>query len=202
MAEAVFQKKFRYHHGQLREALIESALNILKEKGPAGLNLRALAQATGVTQAAPYSHFRDKDDLLAAAAEAGFQRLALQMAEDAAGLRDTRARIEKLMASYIRFAVENKALFQLMFSSELADMKNHPTLAMTAGKSYALISAALSKRLQPGEDTPFLTVALWSLCHGITSLIIDEKINLKQFGADSVDDFIKRTVGLFSGHLA
>jgi len=80
-------------------------------------------------------------------------------------------------------------------------MKNYPTLAMTAGKSYSLISAALSKRQAPAEDTPFLTVAIWSLCHGLTSLIIDEKINLKQFGADSVDEFIQRTVGIFSSHL-
>lgn len=202
MTEAVFQKKFKYHHGQLREALIESALTILKEKGLEGLNLRALALATGVTPAAPYSHFRDKNDLLAVVAEAGFQRLALQMAEDATGLKDTRTRIEKLMTSYIRFAAENKTLFRLMFSSGLADMKNHPTLAMTAGKSYALISAALSRRQNPAEETPFLTVAIWSLCHGITALIIDEKINMKQFGAESVDDFIKRTVGIFSGHLA
>jgi AcrR family transcriptional regulator len=200
-AEAVFQKKFKYHHGQLREALIESALNILSEKGIEGINLRALAQATGVTPAAPYSHFRDKDDLLAAVAEAGFQRLALQMAVDATGLKDTQARIGKLMTSYIRFAVENKALFHLMFGSGLLDMKNYPTLAMTAGKSYSLISAALSKRQAPAEDTPFLTVAIWSLCHGLTSLIIDEKINLKQFGAASVDEFIRRTVGIFSSHL-
>jgi AcrR family transcriptional regulator len=202
MTEAGFQKKFRYHHGQLREALIDSALKILKEKGLDGLNLRALALATGVTQAAPYSHFRDKDDLLATVAEAGFQRLALQMAEDATGCRDTRTRIEKLMVSYIRFAAENKNLFQLMFGSNAADMKNYPTLAMTAGKSYALISAALSKRQNPSEETPFLTVAIWSLCHGLTSLIIEEKISLKQFGSDSVEDFIKRTAGIFSGHLA
>lgn len=201
-AEAVFQKKFKYHHGQLRGALIESALNILKAEGIEGINLRALARATGVTPAAPYSHFRDKDDLLAAIAEAGFQKLALQMAEDATGLKDTRARIEKLMASYIRFAVENKALFRLMFSSGQVDMKEHPTLAMTAGKSYSLISAALSRRQAPAGDTPFLTVAVWSLCHGLTSLVIDEKISLQQFGAAGIDDFIQRTVGLFSAQLA
>jgi len=201
MAEAVFQKKFKYHHGQLREALIESALNILKEKGIKGLNLRDLARATGVTPAAPYSHFSDKDELLAAVAASGFQRLALQMAEDATGCRDTRSRIEKLLTSYVRFAMENKPLFQLMFSGTQAQMKDHPILAMTAGKSYALISAALSKRQAPAEDTPFLTVAVWSLCHGLTALIIERKIKLEQFGAATVDEFIKRIVGIFSGHL-
>jgi len=200
-ATVVFKKKVKYHHGQLREALIESALNILKEKGITALSLRNLAKATRVTQAAPYSHFRDKDDLLAAVAETGFQRLALQMAEDATGMHDTRERIEKLVASHIRFALENKHLFRLMFSRELAEMKRYPTLAMTAGKSYALISAALSRRAAPAEDTRFMTVALWSLCHGLTTLIIDEKIKLEQFGAASVDAFVKRAIGIFSGHL-
>ncbi len=201
MTDAIFQKKFRYHHGQLREALIEASLDIISTKGIDGLNLRALATATHVSPAAPYSHFRGKEDLLAAVAEAGFQKLALQMAEDATGYKDTQTRIEKLIASYIKFATGNKPLFRLMFGGA-GDMKDYPTLAMTAGKSYALISAALSKRQNAGDDTPFLTVALWSLCHGLTSLIIDDKIKLEQFGATDVDDFVKRTVGLFSGHLA
>lgn len=201
VAKTVSQKKFRYHHGELRSALIDAALEILKEGGMEGISLRALAQATGVTQAAPYSHFRDKDDLLAAVAETGFQRLALQMAEDATGMRNVQERIEKLMASYVRFAVTNKPLFQLMFSRELSEMKNYPTLAMTAGKSYALISAALSGRNATAEDTRFLTVTIWSLCHGLTTLIVDNKIRLEQFGAAGIDEFVRRTVEPFSGKL-
>ncbi len=199
--KTVFQKKFKYHHGQLREALIESALHILREKGIEALSLRNLAKATQVTQAAPYSHFRDKDELLAAIAETGFQRLALQMAEDATGQKDTQGRIEKLVSSYIRFAQENKPMFRLMFSRELAEMKRYPTLAMTAGKSYSLISAALSRRTAATEDALFMTVAIWSLCHGLTTLIIDDKINLEQYGAANIDAFVQRTVGIFSSHL-
>ena len=82
---SVSQKKFKYHHGELRSALIEAAVDILATSGMENLSLRVLARATGVTQAAPYSHFRNKDDLLAAVAETGFQRLALQMAEEATG---------------------------------------------------------------------------------------------------------------------
>lgn len=195
------QKIFRYHHGQLREALISSALRLLNEEGVESLSLRALAKISGVTQAAPYSHFSNKDELLAAVAETGFQRLALQMAEDATGCRDTRERIEKLMTSYIRFAVENKSLFRLMFGRELSDMKKYPTLAMTAGKSYSLISAALSKRQSAEMDARFLTVAVWSLCHGLTGLILDEKINPEQFGAADTTAFVRQTVDIFSTHL-
>lgn len=201
MTEALLQKKFRYHHGQLREALIEAALGIISDQGIEGLNLRALAQATQVSPAAPYSHFRDKQDLLAAVAEAGYQKLALQMVEAATGCKDARTRVEKLVASYIRFALDNKPLFRLM-SGGAGDMKEYPTLAMTAGKSYALISAALSKRENTATDTPFLTVAIWSLCHGLTALIVDDKIQLEQFGAAGIDDFVRRTIALFGEQLS
>lgn len=200
--EGTSRKKFKYHHGNLREALIAAALDILQNDGIDQLSLRNLARATGVTQAAPYSHFRDKDELLAAVAESGFQQLALQMAEDAAGLRDARARIEKLMGSYLRFARENTPLFRLMFGRELSDMKKFPTLAMTAGKSYALISAALSARASQEVETRFLTVAVWSLCQGLADLIVSGKIEPAQFGVTDVEDFVKKTVGVFSGHLA
>jgi AcrR family transcriptional regulator len=198
-----FQKKFRYHHGHLRESLLAAALDILAQAGSGELSLRQLAKATGVSQAAPYTYFRDKDELLAAVAETGFQRLALQMAEDATGASSARGRIEKLVASYIRFARENKPLFQLMFGRELADMKKFPTLAMTAGKSYALISAALATRTAGKEtgDTRFLTVAIWSLCHGLTTLLVEERLKPEDFGAATADDFVRRTVDLFAAQL-
>lgn len=199
---ADLQKKFKYHHGNLRDALLRAARDLLETEGVEGLSLRALAKATGVTQAAPYSHFRDKDDLLAAIAEEGFQRLALQMAEDATGAASTRQRIERLMVSYIRFAQQNKALFQIMFGRELSDLRQYPTLAMTAGKSYALISTALANRLKGEVDARFMTVTLWSLCHGLTTLIIEQKLDPKSFDTETVEDFISRTVGVFASHLA
>lgn len=197
-----FQKKFRYHHGNLRDSLLAAALDILSTQGIEALSLRALAKATGVTQAAPYSHFRDKDDLLAAVAESGFQRLALAMVENATGAYTPQERIEKLVTSYIRFALDNKPLFGIMFGREVENMKKYPTLAMTAGKSYALISAALSKRTNQQEDTRFLTVAIWSLCHGLTTLIIGEKVDPAQFGAADLEAFVRRNVGILSSHLA
>lgn len=194
-------KKQHYHHGELRTALIDAALTILTTQGMDALSLRPLARAVGVTQAAPYSHFRDKDDLLAAIAEVGFQRLALRMVDAATGLSGIQPRIERLVSAYIHFAVENKALFQLMFSRELSVMKNYPTLAMTAGKSYSLFSSVLSKRIAPGEDAAFMTVIIWSLCHGLTTLIVDEKINLAQFGANDIDAFVRRAVNVLADKL-
>lgn len=197
----VSQKKLKYHHGDLRSALIDSALDMLATQGMEALSLRTLAKAVGVTQAAPYSHFRDKDDLLAAIAEAGFQRLALRMVDAATGQNGVQPRIEKLVSAYIHFAVENRTLFQLMFSRELSVMKDYPTLAMTAGKSYSLFSAVLSRRTAGTEDAAFMTVFIWSLCHGLTTLIVDEKINLAQFGAADIDAFVRRAVDVIADKL-
>ncbi len=195
-------KKRKYHHGALRPALITAAEEILRDEGIEALSLRALARATGVTQAAPYSHFANKDELLAAVAEAGFQRLALSMVEDATGQPDARGRIEKLIAAYINFAVANDQLFRLMFSRELSEMKNYPTLAMTAGKSYALISAVLARRAGADpEEVRFQTVAIWSLCHGLTQLIMDKRVRIEQFGAEDIDAFVRRTADLFAAQI-
>ncbi len=198
---APYDKKFKYHHGDLRSALIAAAQDILVSDGIEGLSLRNLAKATGVTQAAPYSHFKDKDDLLAIIAESGFQRLALQMADDAVGAASTRERVERLIESYIRFAIENKNMFQLMFGRELQDLKQYPTLGMTAGKSYALISAALAKLSERGEDVRFLTVAIWSLCHGLTSLLVNDRVSVASLGSKTLKEFVQKNVALFAAQL-
>lgn len=200
--EADIGKKFSYHHGNLRDALLTAASDILQNEGLEHLSLRALAKRTGVSQAAPYGHFKDKDDLLAAVAESGFQRLALSMAEQATGASSVRDRIERLMTAYIEFATGNKPLFSIMFGRELADLKKYPTLAMTAGKGYALMSAALSKRAGGAEDTRFLTVAIWSLCHGLTTLIIEKRIDISSFGSHTVADFVRKNVALFDHQLS
>jgi hypothetical protein len=80
-------------------------------------------------------------------------------------------------------------------------MKKFPTLAMTAGKSYALISAALSGRTSQAVDTKFLTVAVWSMCQGLADLVVGGKIDPAQLGAPDLREFVVRTVDVFAGHL-
>ena len=198
--EESIQQKKGYHHGNLREALVATGLAMLEKDGIDTISLRQVAKATGVSQAAPYSHFRDKTDLLAAIAEAGFQRLALQMAEDATGKHDTRTRIEALALSYIRFASDNQALFHLMFGREVADFSAHPTLALTAGKSWSLISAALSAGKKK-DNVATLTASIWSMVHGLTGLVIDKRLKPENIGASGMVDLVTKTVGLFAVHL-
>lgn len=193
-------EKRGYHHGNLREALIDTGLRMLETGGVEEISLRQVAKTTGVSQAAPYSHFRDKTDLLAAIAEAGFQRLALQMAEDATGKTRTRERIEALALSYIHFARRNQALYHLMFGRDVADFSSHPTLALTAGKSWSLISAALSAGGRR-ENAASLTAAIWSMVHGLTGLVIDNRLKPENIGAVDLGGLVSQTIGLFSAHL-
>ncbi|TVQ84245.1 MAG: TetR/AcrR family transcriptional regulator [Micavibrio sp.] len=168
----------RYHHGDLRRALIDAGLQMLEFHGTEGLSLRRLAKALNVSQTAIYSHFKNKTELLAALAEIGFQQLAFQMLESITDPADPQQRILDLSVAYIGFALKNRAVFRLMFGAELADMKKFPTLAMTAGKSYALFSAAVTDALKHNPDAPKRTAtnALWSLVHGTAVLAVDGKL--------------------------
>ena len=197
-----FQKKFRYHHGNLRESLLAAALDILATEGTANLSLRQLAKATGVSQAAPYTYFNDKDELLAAVAQSGFEQLRLQIFENVKTATTVQEKVEKLMASYINFAIERRPLFQLMFGREVADLKKHPTLAATHGKFFGQISGYLKGRGEGVEDAAFLTVTIWGLCQGLATLLAEGKLKTADVGAASVEDFVKRTVALFSAQLS
>lgn len=197
----LIRKKESYHHGNLREALTDAAIALLETHGVQDVTLRAIAREVGVSQAAPYSHFRDKDDLLAAVAEIGFQRLALKMAGDAAGAGDTRTRIRLLISSYLDFARKNPALFHLMFSPTLGDAGKYPTLALSAGKSYSLFSSALAKRTHNEPDGRFLAVALWSMCQGMTALLFDRGLKPEQLGAKDMDDLVTQVTQLFGNGL-
>jgi len=168
----------KYHHGNLREALIEAGLQMLEYHGVDGLGLRRLARSLDVSQTALYSHFKDKTALMAALAEVGFQQLSLQMIETVTDPTDTKQRVLDLAEGYIAFALKNPSVFSLMFGRELSEMHNYPTLAMTAGKSYALFSAAVTDALKGNEAaSPRTTTnALWSLVHGTAVLAVDGKL--------------------------
>src|SRR6478609_8541931 len=100
-----------YHHGDLRRAIVNAALDILRETESLEFSLRELARRAGVTHNAPYKHFADKRDLLAAVSAAGFDMLTKRMAREIAGLRNPQARLSAMMGAYIRHGVENPALY-------------------------------------------------------------------------------------------
>ena len=122
-----------YQHGNLREALVQAGLKLLSEGGVEGLSLRAAAQLAGVSHAAPYRHFKDKDALVAAIAEQGFRLLTASMRAQLAVLDarhsvDTHERLVALGKGYVGFAWEHLAYFRVIFGGVLAKDRTTPAL--------------------------------------------------------------------------
>lgn len=192
------QKKQAYHHGDLRTALISAGRQIIETQGIDALNLRDVASDTGVTQAAPYSHFKNKTDLTLAIAEQGYQDLAMDMVDHALGIRDSLARIEMLIERYITFANENQALFQLM-NSPIAQnaFENRPTLAMSAGKAYSLLSTAISGHLKcksDERDPRAVTISVYAMTHGLAEMLVAGTIQPRFIGASDTKGIVKKTL--------
>jgi AcrR family transcriptional regulator len=165
-----------YHHGNLKEALVQAALDLIAQKGPAGFTFAEAARAAGVSAAAPYRHFRDRDDLLASIAERGFERFEAHLAtawDD--GRPDTVTAFERLGRAYLAFARDEPASYSAMFEAGLAPA-SHPGLALAGERAFAVIRAAaerLAALTPPGVPRPpamMMALHIWSLSHGIASL--------------------------------
>lgn len=159
-----------YHHGDLRNALLEAALVILEREGEAGLGLRDLARAVGVSPAAPYRHFDSRSALLEALAVTGFQRFTRAMEEVAAS--DPPDILAAMGKTYVLFALEHAALFRLMFSAQLR-RDNRPGLRMAADAAFATL-----RRVTGGETRAGRVAALaaWARVHGLAVLLLDGQI--------------------------
>jgi AcrR family transcriptional regulator len=169
----------RYHHGNLRAALIEAGLAALGSSDTADLSLRAVARAVGVSANAAYRHFADKEALLSALAAEGFRRFAAAQRQAAQGLSDP---IEARTASglaYIAFARQHPALFRLMFG-QFTPGRGDDDLQQAAMMAFDALVASSAKESgsQPGDERAFLTaIARWSLVHGLSHLLLDGQLD-------------------------
>lgn len=170
-----------YHHGDLRNGLIEAGTAILAEEGVAALDLRKVARRAGVSHAAPYRHFADKEALLAAIAEAGFQQLNARTEAAIASAADTPH--DQLLAgarAYIQFAVDAPAHLREMFSGLSIDRAAHPALYAISKASFWQITEVVQRGQQRGEivagDPTQLTLVTWSMIHGFAMLLIERQL--------------------------
>lgn len=163
-----------YHHGQLRAALLTAAERRLREHGEEQLSLRELAREIGVSHGAPRRHFPDRQGLLDALAEAGFERLDTQLrAAVAEAGEDFAPRLRATVAAYIRFATEDAALLELMFTS-----KHRPgadRVAAAAGPAFTLMHELIVQGQAAGElaagDPERVGIVLFATMQGIATLI-------------------------------
>jgi AcrR family transcriptional regulator len=165
-----------YHHGNLKEALLQAALGLIAEKGAAGFTFADAARMAGVSPAAPYRHFRDRDELLSSIAQRGFEQFeqALSQAWDD-GRPDTVTAFERVGKAYLAFARAEPAFYSAMFESGLP-MEISPSLQAAAERAFAVIRAAaerLAALAPPGTLRPpalMMALHIWSMSHGVASL--------------------------------
>ena len=164
-----------YHHGDLKETLIRAALDLIAEKGPWGFTFAEAARYAGVSPAAPYRHFRDRDDVLADVARRGFERFEAELSEAwNDGLPDTVTAFEKVGKAYLRFAKAEPAYYSAMFEAGIPS-ESSPELASASERAFTIVrraAEALVAKLPSEGRPPALMVALhmWALAHGVASL--------------------------------
>jgi AcrR family transcriptional regulator len=170
----------RYHHGDLRRTLVETALAIVESAGPGALSLRELARRAGVSHAAPYRHFPSREALLVELASEGFRGLAEESQARVRDVADPLARLRALGVAYVRYAVAHPGHFRVMFSSEIHEGGEQPELAEAGAPTLQALVDVIAEcqaegLLAPG-DPRARAVPAWSMVHGLAMLIIDRQL--------------------------
>ena len=164
-----------YHHGNLREALVQAALDLIAEKGPAGFTFAEAARSAGVSPAAPYRHFRDRDALMADVGLRGFERFGDFLAKAwNDGRPDPLTALQNIGRAYLAFARTEPAYYSAMFEAGLPPDLN-PQFAEAADSAFAVLGQAsdvLCAKLPKDRRPPakMMSLHIWSLAHGIASL--------------------------------
>ncbi|MCP2292703.1 TetR/AcrR family transcriptional regulator [Nocardia amikacinitolerans] len=177
-----------YHHGDLPTALVRAAVELLEENGAAELSLRAAARRAGVSTAAPYRHFADRDALLSAVAAVGYRDLAARLAAS----HPTPITAEDLAAiaiAYVQFALTRPGLFRVMFAEPCDPTSPERVAATTAIHEYA---KSIVRQAFPTADPDAMANAVWALVHGLAFLHLDGKFDV--ISADAVADRIRAAV--------
>ena len=173
--------------GHLRRRLLDAAESIITEKGIDKLTLRALGRRVGVSRAAPYRHFKGKNDLLCAVAEEGFNRLRkiIQTIAQEKTI-DPLSRFRQIAKSYVRFAVDNPACYRLMYSREILAESPAPSLRAAARAAFDVSGGVIEQcqsagLLRAGDFTVLANIA-WATNHGLSMLLLEDQIHSEADG--------------------
>ena len=168
-----------YHHGNLREALLQSAIRLIADVGPTAFTLREVARRAGVSHNAPYRHFHDKDDLLAAVATQGYLELTDAMTAAAERQSSPLAGLKQAGLAYVSFALRRPEHFTVMFDAPTSKQQR-PDAAEAAERAFSTLMGFVQecqekKQLPPGDPLEFALLA-WSWVHGIAKLAITGRL--------------------------
>lgn len=182
-----------YHHGDARTALLAAAASMLERQGAAGLSLRGVAEAAGLSRQAPYNHFANKEAMLAELVGDGFAELVRRM--NATINAEPFARLVAAADAYIEFGTEQTALFRLMFARELVDVRRYPDVQAKADAALACLRSVVEHVTAP-DLVAEATLVAWSLIHGYTELCNEAGIEGPERRAGRAELYARAVVGL------
>ncbi|MEO0336948.1 MAG: TetR/AcrR family transcriptional regulator, partial [Pseudomonadota bacterium] len=192
------KKSDRYHHGSLRQACIKQGLRFLS-KGQPGFSFRELARELKVSPGAPYKHFENKEELLAAISEEGFHQFSAALRESKA-MSENKTPEEKFMnmgRAYLNFALDNPDHYRLMFSNAVPEHEVYATLHETAQSSFSELTSMVEGLQKIGyfanDDVMEQSMLIWTQVHGFVSLVIEGRLGfVEERAAISIDEMNHR----------
>ena len=189
-----------YHHGDLRGALLAALAELLRQRGVAHVSLRDVARRAKVSHAAPAHHFGGKSGLLTAFAAEGYERLAgSALAEAVRGVRDGADRLEAVGRGYLRFAVENREQFDLMFRVDQLD-EDEPRFLQARAAAFGVLADTIAQCARDGylrgQDPQLVAIAAWALVHGAAALFLSGRLT-ERIGIDDPERLASDLCRLF-----
>lgn len=198
-------KSKTYHHGDLKNALIKAGVEILAKEGIGKLSLRKVALKAGVSHTAPYSHFSDKQSLIAAISTEGFQKLSKSLdSVIKSHANNPKKQLIESAQAYVKFAFANKDIFKIMFSSALEKEKEYPAFVEVSQKTFhqvvEIVEACQEAGIIKSGEADVLAVIIWGQVHGIIALAIEgqishtvlEKKSLAEIVTQAIEQAIKK----------
>jgi AcrR family transcriptional regulator len=168
-----------YHHGHLREALLQAAIRLIAEVGPAGFTLREVARRADVSHNAPYRHFADREELLAAVAAQGFRELDEAMWNAVRHQRSSLPRLKRAGLAYVEFALRRPEHFTVMFDAAVSEHKT-PDSAQAAEQAFGtllgLVKSCQDEGRLPSGDLHQFALLAWSMVHGVAKLATAKRL--------------------------
>lgn len=177
----------------LRRVVLDVAVAISRDEGPDAISLRKVARDAGVSHQAPYHHFGDRAGIFAAIAEEGFSKLSEAL------IASHNKGISGMCETYVRFALEHAGHFRVMMRNDLCDLQNYPSAVFQADRAFNLlledVTAALGNSASD-DDIKTHTAFLWSVGHGLATLLLDGPLEIKLEGIADVNALIQRVARL------
>jgi AcrR family transcriptional regulator len=189
----------KYHHGDLKNALIKAGVEILAKEGVGGLSLRKVAQHAGVSHSAPYAHFPDKQSLIAAISTEGFNQLYTELeAAVSPHSKNPKKQLIEGAKAYVRFAEKNTDTFKIMFSGVLEKEKDYPSFVEISSKTFGLVIGMVrvcqDAGILPSISAERMAVSIWGQVHGIVSLALEGQIPHTVLARDSIQDMVSFSI--------